>query len=162
MAGARCTPSLTIDMFKKGDVCTGPSVLTAEDRTKIVSRIHSLLFWVGEMIPQEITVDSRSISLRDVVFRYIMSESPSDQERRDAAQLADMLDQRVKDMEEEIKHGDVDRARACELMNEARSYLRAVDELRNATGKDAEVKRHALMKRVEDARRWKRFIEKVR
>jgi len=47
-------------------------------------------------------------------------------------------------------------------MNEARSYLRAADELRNATGEEADVKRHALMKRVDDARRWKRFIDKVR
>jgi hypothetical protein len=149
-------------MYEKQDVCEGPAALTKEDRAKIASRIHSLLFWVGEMIPQEIEVERRSIPLRDVVFRYIMSESPSEEERKDAAALALMLDQLVKEMEEEIKHGDLTRARACELMNEARSYLRAVDELRNASGKEADVKRHALMNRVDDARRWKRFVEKVR
>jgi hypothetical protein len=144
------------------DVCDGPSVLTKDDRTRIASRIHSLLFWVGEMIPQEIRLENRSVPLREVVFRYIMSDSPSDEERKDAAALAQMLDQLVRDMEEEIKHGDVTRARACELMNEARSYLRAVDELRNASEKDADIKRHSLMNRVDDARRWKRFVEKVR
>jgi hypothetical protein len=37
-----------------------------------------------------------------------------------------------------------------------------VDELRTASGEDAEIKRHALMNRVDDARRWKRFVERVR
>ncbi|MDW5562276.1 MAG: DUF5788 family protein [Methanomassiliicoccus sp.] len=158
----RCTPSPTTDMVETRDVCEGSAALTKEDRAKIVSRIHSLLFWVGEMIPQEIRLENRSVPLRDVVFRFIMSESPSDQERKDVARLAQMLDQQVKEIETEIKTGDVTRTQACELMNEARSYLRAVDELRTASGKDAELKRHALMTRVEDARRWKRFVEKVR
>jgi hypothetical protein len=149
-------------MAETWDVCEGTAALTKEDRARIVSRIHSLLFWVGEMIPQGIEMEGRSIPLRDVVFRYIMSDSPSDEERKEAARLAYMLDQHVGDMEEEIKHGDLTRARACELMNEARAYLRAVDELRNASGKEAEIKRHALMSRVDDARRWKRFVEKVR
>lgn len=144
------------------DVCEGPPALTSEDRARIVSRIHSLLYWVGEMIPQEIELEHRRVPLRDVVFRYIMSDSPSEEERRDAEALAQLLDQLVKDMEEEIKHGNVTRAEACELMNEARSYLRAADELRSATGEEADVKRHALMKQVDDARRWKRFVEKVR
>lgn len=149
-------------MTETRDVCEGTAALTKEDRAKIVSRIHSLLFWVGELIPQEIDVEGRSIPLRDVVFRYIMSDSPSDEERKEAARLAFMLDQHVGEMEEEIKHGDLTRARACELMNEARAYLRAVDELRSASGQEAEIKRHALMNRVDDARRWKRFVEKVR
>lgn len=149
-------------MAETRDVCEGTAALTKEDRARIVSRIHSLLFWVGEMIPQEVEIEGRSVPLRDVVFRYIMSDSPSDEERKEAARLAYMLDQHVGGMEEEIKHGDLTRARACELMNEARAYLRAVDELRNASGKEAEIKRHALMSRVDDARRWKRFVEKVR
>jgi len=149
-------------MAETRDVCEGTAALTKEDRARIVSRIHSLLFWVGEMIPQEIDMEGRSIPLRDVVFRYIMSDSPSDEERKEAARLAFMLDQHVGEMEEEIKHGDLTRARACELMNEARAYLRAVDELRSASGQEAEIKRHALMNKVDDARRWKRFVEKVR
>jgi hypothetical protein len=149
-------------MPEKWEVCEGSPSLTPEDRAKIVSRIHSLLFWVGELIPQEISLEGRTVPLRDVVFHYIMSDEPTDRERKEAAALAHMLEELVKEMEEEIKHGDVTRAKACELMNEARSYLRAVDELRTASGKDAELKRHSLMTRVEDARRWKRFVEKVR
>ncbi len=161
MGAVRCIPSPITDMHAQ-DVCEGPPALTSEDRAKIVSRIHSLFYWVGEMIPQEIELEHRRVPLRDVVFNYIMSDSPSEDDRKDAEALARLLDRSVKDMEEEIKHGDLTRAEACELMNEARSYLRAADELRNATGEEADVKRHALMKRVDDARRWKRFIDKVR
>jgi hypothetical protein len=149
-------------MLNTRDVCTGPSALTKDDRAKIISRIHSLLFWVGEMVPQEIEEEGRSIHLRDVVFRYLTDEHPTDEDRREAAALAELLDRHVQEIEAEIKGGDINRTQACALMNEARSYLRAVDELLSAKGEEAEVKRQDLMARVEDARRWKHFVDKVR
>lgn len=144
------------------EVCSGPEALTPEDRAKIISRIHSLLFWVGEIIPQEIQIEDRAIKLRDVVFNYLITENPTDEERKDAEVLAELLDKHVKEVETEILRGDIGRAEACELMNEARSYLRAVDELRTSKGDEADLKRHDLMNRVEDARRWQHFVDKVK
>ncbi|MBI0582999.1 MAG: hypothetical protein ISF22_02095 [Methanomassiliicoccus sp.] len=149
-------------MREARDVCEGTSALTAEDRGRIISRIHSLLFWVGEMIPQEITIEDRSVRLRDTVYHYITNDAPTEQEQEDAAVLAELLDRHVREIEADIKHGDVSRQQACDLMNEARSILRAVDELRNARGEAAEIKRQDLMKRIEDVRRWQRFVDQVR
>jgi Family of unknown function (DUF5788) len=144
------------------DVCSGPAVLTSEDRNKIISRIHSLLFWVGETIPQEVRIEDRTVPLRDVVYNYLISENPTEEERKDAEVLAELLDKHVKEIEVEIRSGSVGRAEACGLMNEARSFLRAVDELRTSKGEEAEFRRHDLMNRVEDARRWQRFIDRVK
>lgn len=141
------------------DVCSGPSTLSHDDRAKIVSRIHSLLYWVGEMIPQEIVVDGRTVLLRDAVFNYLMSEDPAPEVRKDAELLATFLEAKEKELEMEIKVDDINRSEACELMNEARSYLRAVDELRHSKGEEGEIKRHDLMKRVEDAKRWHKFMK---
>ncbi len=149
-------------MLDLKDACSGPGVLTSGDRGKIISRIHSLLFWVGEIIPQEIQIEDRTVKLRDVVFNYLIAENPTEEERKDAEVLAVLLDKHVKEVETEILRGDIGRAEACELMNEARSYLRAVDELRASKGDEAELKRHDLMNRVEDARRWQQFVDKVR
>lgn len=144
------------------DVCQGPPRLSREDRDKIVSRIHSLLFWVGEVIPQDIVVEDRRVNLRDIVFNYIVRDSHTEEERREAETLARLLDDRIKDMEREIKHGDMTRARACELMNEARSLMRAVDELRSTSEGDDQVRHRELMGKVDDAKRWQEFLKEVR
>jgi hypothetical protein len=157
-----CTPSPTTRMPDTRDVCQGPPRLTREDRDKIVSRIHSLLFWVGEIIPQEIIVEDRKVSLRDVVFNYIVRDSHTEEERREAETLAGLLDDRIRELEREIKHGDVTRSKACGLMNEARSLMRAVDELRSTSEKDDRIKYHELMGKVEDAKRWRDFLKEVR
>lgn len=149
-------------MIESKDVCTGPPALTKEERARIISRIHSLLYWVGEMVPQEIREGDRSIPLRDVVYNYLTNDNPTEEEKRDAAILSDLLEKRVRDLEESIRMDDVDRKEACGMMNEARSYLRAVDELRSVKGEDADVKRHQLMAQVDDARRWKKFIDTVK
>jgi hypothetical protein len=148
-------------MDDKADLCEGTAALTAEDRARIVARIHSLLFWVGEAIPQEIRLEDRTVPLRDVVYRYIVNPEPSPEERKNAEVLAEMLDREAGKLEAEIHRNDLSRKEACELMDEARSLLRAVEELRNATGDDVSIKRHDLMKRVEDAQRWRRFVDRV-
>ncbi len=144
------------------DVCSGSGILSSEDRGKIISRIHSMLFWVGEIIPQEIKIEDRTVQLRDVVFNYLIKENPTKEERKDAEVLAELLDKHVKEIEAEIRRGDANRADACELMNEARSYLRAVDELRTSKGDEMEIKMHGLIQRVEDARRWQHFVDMVK
>jgi len=144
------------------DVCQGPPRLSREDRDKIVSRIHSLLFWVGEVIPQDIVVGDRKVNLRDIVFDYIVRDSHTEEERREAETLDRLLDDKIKEMEREIKHGDVTRAKACGLMNEARSLMRAVDELRSTSEKDDQIKYRELMGKVEDAKRWQEFLKEVR
>jgi hypothetical protein len=47
-------------------------------------------------------------------------------------------------------------------MNEARSLLRAVDELRSTSEKDDQIKYRELMGKVEDAKRWQEFLKEVR
>jgi hypothetical protein len=121
-----------------------------------------MLFWLGETIPQSIKLEGRTVPLHDVVFNYLIKDSHTPDEKKDAEVLAEMLDSKAKEIEHDIKTGNVSRSEACELMNEARSYLRAVDELRTASEKDGEVKRHDLMKRVEDAKRWQKFVKEAR
>ena len=52
--------------------------LTAEERKKILSRFHSLLFWVGEFVPELEEVEGREMPLRDVVFRFITERYPDE------------------------------------------------------------------------------------
>ncbi len=137
--------------------------LTEEDRRKIVARIHSLLFWVGKLIPEHLDVEDRSLPLRDIVYHYMENENPSPEQTKDALALATMLERRANSLEEEIKHDEaLTRREACDIMNEVTGLLRAVDEIRWADSESAKIKRKTLMSRIEDNKRWQKFIKEVR
>jgi len=104
----------------------------------------------------------RQLPLRDVVFHYLDNDSPSAEERSDALALASMLEKKADVLEEEIKHDpNLTRRDACEIMNEVTGLLRAVDEIRSADSESASIKRKALMSRVEDTKRWQKFLKDV-
>ncbi len=49
------------------------------------------------------------------------------------------------------------------MLEEICGLLRAIDELRSAESVEkAEFKKEALMSKVEDARRWQKFVESIK
>jgi hypothetical protein len=86
------------DLKSASEVCTGPSALSHDDRLKIISRIHSMLFWLGETIPQSIKLEGRTVPLHDVVFNYLIKDSHTPDEKKDAEVLAEMLDSKAKEI----------------------------------------------------------------
>lgn len=143
------------------DLCEGNSPLTASDRSLLIARIHSLLNWCGERIPDHIVIGGKVVDLREIVFNYLTKDDHTEEEKRQADALANLLINEEQQLEEAIKAKDTGRQQACLLTHEARSLLRAVDELRSSTGIEAEIKKIVLMKKVEDAKRWHEFMKKV-
>ena len=144
------------------DLCKGSSPLSPSDRSRIISRIHSLLNWVGELLPQQIEIEGRSIDLRDVVYDYLIKDDHTPGEKQQALALADMLLTEETRLEGEIRTEDLDRQHACEICHEARMLLRAVDELRVAPCEEVEVRKLGLLKKVEDAKRWDKFVKRLK
>ncbi|MBI0583205.1 MAG: hypothetical protein ISF22_03155 [Methanomassiliicoccus sp.] len=156
-------PLLCTDQMRDSvGLCEGTAPLTPSDRGRIIARIHSLLNWCGELIPQQIEVGGRQIDLRDVVYDYITKDNITDEEKQQAIALADMLSEEEDKLEEAIRTGDVDRQRACELSHEARMLLRAVDELRSSPAEAADVKKLHLLKKIDDEKRWNKFVKQLR
>ena len=52
-------------------------LLTREEREKVMARIRSLFFWVGETIPDEVEISGRRVPLRDLVHDFIHKRSES-------------------------------------------------------------------------------------
>jgi hypothetical protein len=136
--------------------------LTPKDRAKILSRFHSLLFWVGEFVPEMEELEGREVSLRDVVFRFITEQSPGEETVKRAQELASLLENKAKAMEKDLATKDMERERAYRLMHEALGLLRAVDELRDLRMKDRRLKAQALVAKVSDERRWLDFVKRTR
>ncbi|MGD0816905.1 MAG: DUF5788 family protein [Methanomassiliicoccales archaeon] len=144
---------------KVGD---GSEYLSESERRAIISRIHSLLFWVGKFIPQHEIVEGRQIDLRDVIFQFISKDNPSPEDIQGAKDLADILESKARELEKQIKDHEVTRANAYQMLDEICGLLRAVDELRNSHGNLAIYKKTALMAKVSDERRWLQFVDQLK
>ena len=140
----------------------GSERLTEVDRRAIISRIHSLLFWVGKFVPQHEIIEGREIDLRDIIFRFVSKEDPTPEDIQGAKDLAERLEKKARELEKEIRVDEVTRADAYRMMDEICGLLRAVDELRNSHGDVALYKKTALMEKVNDQKRWLQFVDQLR
>jgi len=136
--------------------------LTAEERKKVLSRFHSLLFWVGENVPDTEDLDGLKVPLKDVVFRFITEQQPDEDTVRSAHELARTLESKARSLENDLRLEPMERETAYQVMHEARGLLRAVDELRDIKLVDRNVKARELMTKVSDEKRWLSFLKKIR
>ncbi len=135
--------------------------LSEEDRQKILSRVHSLLFWLGKLIPEEELLEGESIPLREVVFRFIMKENPSPEDVQGATDLANALEAKAKNLEKQLHDGQLTKGEAHMLLDEICGLLRAVDDIRKSKGASASLMAKTVMNRVQDERRWLDFVKNV-
>jgi hypothetical protein len=140
----------------------GSERLTDRERKAIISRMHSLLFWVGKFIPEHEIVEGTQVDLRDVIFRFISKEDPTPEDIQGAKDLADVLERKARDLEKQLNNNQVTRADAYKLLDEVCGLLRAVDELRNSHGDLAIYQKTALMSKVNDEKRWLHFVDQLR
>ena len=136
--------------------------LRPEERVKILSRIHSLLFWVGENVPEAEELDGRNVPLKDVVFRFITEQQPSEDTVRAAHELASALESKARSLEKDLRLEPMEKETAYRVMHEALGLLRGVDELRNIKLEDRDVKAREIMSKVSDEKRWLGFLQEIR
>jgi hypothetical protein len=137
------------------------SPLTEADRAKIISRIHSLLYWLGKFVPSDEIIEGHDVKLRNVIYAYVSNPNPSPEEVEGALALADVLEKKARSLEEDLKVRDMSKGQAHVLLDEICGLLRAVEDIRRANGPAAQVKADALMAKVKDERRWLEFVKQV-
>ena len=140
----------------------GSEKLSDTERKAIISRIHSMLFWVGKFIPQHEIIEGRDVDLRDLTFQFISNEHPSQEDIQGAKELADILENKARELEKQLEIHEITRANAYQMLDEICGLLRAVDDLRNSHGDVAKYKKQALMAKVNDERRWLQFIDELK
>ncbi|MFA5312827.1 MAG: DUF5788 family protein [Methanomassiliicoccales archaeon] len=134
--------------------------LTAKERERVLGRIHSALFWVGEHIPDSYVIDGKALPLKDTIFKIITDEDVSDEDIVNARKLAALLEPEARRLEREIKKDDpLSRKDAHVLLDEVLGLMRGVDELRGLDKEGRELKKAALMKKVDDEKHWLKFVE---
>jgi len=144
----------------KWDLDTSP--LTEEDRAKILARIHSALYWLGRFIPEEEILEGKKLPLRDIIFKFVSKEQPSEEEVEVALSLADSMKRKAIELEDSLKSEEhLTKGQAHMLLDEICGLMRGVDEVRTSKGADAQLKAQALMTKVKDEKRWQEFLKSV-
>ncbi len=138
-------------------------LLTGEDRAKMIARIHSLVYWVGMLIPEHEVVGDSEIDLREIVYNLTSKEKLSPDDIVQVNELIRLLKAKERDLEKRLAHDSMTLNSAKELLEEICGLLRAIDELRSVeTPEKAEFRKSDLMSRVEDAKRWQKFVESIK
>lgn len=141
----------------------GRRLLTSEEREKMVATIHSMVFWVGVLVPEWEIIGDREMELRETVYRLSTKEHLTDEDIGRIDKLVKMLQVREKELEGKLVHDPMTVDAAKALGEEIRGLLKAIYDLRSAETDDhASVGKDEVMARVEDARRWKDFVEQIK
>lgn len=138
-------------------------LLTPEERAKMLSRIHSLVYWVGTMIPEHEVLGGSEIDLRQVVYDLVTKEELTPEDRRKVDELIAQLRMKARSLEAKLAKDTLVVEKARELLEEICGLLKAIDELRTAESMDlAEFRKRELMGKIDDARRWQRFVDSIK
>jgi hypothetical protein len=151
------------DLDRQSGRVDGRRLLTSEEREKMIATIHSMVFWVGVLVPEWEIVGDREMELREIVYRLSTKEHLTDEDIGMIDRLVKTLEVREKELESKLAHDPMTVDAAKALGEEIRGLLKAIYDLRSAETDDhASVGKDEVMARVDDARRWKDFVEQIK
>jgi hypothetical protein len=148
---------------RPGESIDARRLLTPDDRAKMLARIHSLVYWVGMLIPERELLGDSEIDLREVVYDLTNKEDLTKEDEAKVHELITLLKQKEHDLEKKLAHDPMNLETAKDLLEETCGLLRAIDELRSVESVEkAEFRKQEVMNRVEDAKRWQKFVEAIK
>ena len=138
-------------------------LLTPEERARMLARIHSLVYWVGMLIPEQEILGDSEIDLREVVYDLTNKEKFTPEDVARVNQPVNLLKAKEKTLETSLTRDQMTVDTAKGLLDEICGLLRAIDELRSVeTPQKAEFRKQEVMSRIEDAKRWKKFVDSIK
>ena len=129
----------------------------------MLSRIHSLVYWVGMLIPEHEILGGSELDLREIVYDITNKEKLSPEDTAKVNKLIDLLRKKEHELERRLEHDRLTIDTAKGMLEEICGLLRAIDELKSVESPEkAEFRKNELMTRVEEAKRWQHFVESIR
>jgi hypothetical protein len=141
----------------------GDEILSEDERQRILDRAHSVLAWVGNLVPDKESFDGIVVDLRETVFALRNKKDLSDTDRQLAHILIQKIRKRKKELEEHLKHDVLTRDLAMALLDELSGLVKAINDLHDVEfARDLDVRKAEIMNRVDDERRWQEFLRRLK
>ena len=140
-------------------------IITENEREHLLFKLHRYLAWVGEPLPDMITINSREIRLHDLIWKLIKKESLSEQERQWVKNLIRLLEGKEDFNENCLQNANLTKSQAKQLYDEAAGLLRAIMDLRDLEEgriRKADFDEVSTRDRLQDARRWVNFVKHMK
>ena len=139
------------------------TLLTVDERAMLLSRVHSLVYWVGMLIPEHELLGGSEIELREVVYNLTTKDHLTNEEVAQVDELIRLIKAKEYILERRLAHDPMTLDTAKAMVEETCGLLRAIDELRTVeTVEKAEFRKADVISRLDDARRWQRFVESIK
>ena len=138
--------------------------ISDEERQRLISKLHRLLVWVGEPLPDQMIIDGETIRVHEVVWSCIHKKEFTIQEKVRFEELISLLEKKEKYYEEILQRKNVTREDAKKLYHEIACILRAIMDIRECREGKVKLKesRDQLEYETKDAKRWISFLKNVR
>jgi hypothetical protein len=146
-----------------GEQLAHDDYITDEERQHLISGLHRLLVWVGEPLPDTVSVDGRVIEVHEAIWQCIHDKDITDEEKSNLEDIARLLEKKEKEYEDELQDAHLTRAEADKLYHEIASIMRAIPDIRECETGKVNLKRHDedIIRRIDDAKRWMTFLKTV-
>ena len=133
------------------DLIDARMLLTPEERAKMLARIHSLVYWVGMLVPERELLAGSEIDLREVVFKLTNKDVLTPEEQAQVHELIRLLREKERSLEKRLARDPMTVETAQSLLEEICGLLKAMDELRTVESPDrAKLRKSELLNRLED------------
>jgi len=135
------------------------------EREHMLFELHRYLAWVGESIPEMITIDGKDFQLHELVWKLIQKKRLTESEKTCVKWLIHKLENIEQIDEEKIEKAHLTRAQAELIQDEAAGLLRAIMDLKDleeGNTSQADFKKLNIADKVEDARRWVKYMKQMR
>lgn len=73
--------------------------ITDEERQRLISKLHRLLVWVGESLPDVVNVDGKTVDVHNVIWWCIHKKEFTEEEKNNFKEIASLLEKKEKDYE---------------------------------------------------------------
>lgn len=137
--------------------------ITDEERRHLISGLHRLLVWVGEPLPETVSIDGKTLEIRETVWQCIHDKDVTEEEKYNLGEIARLLEKKEKEYEDTLQGANLTHEDADQLYHEIASIMRAIIDIKECETGKVNLKEHNedISQRIDDAKRWMNFLKTV-
>ena len=137
--------------------------ITDEERQHLISELHRLLVWVGEPLPDIVTVNGDIINVHETVWWCIHKKEFTEKEKAHFKELTHLLEMKEKNCEKILQIANLTHEEADKLYHEIASIMRAIIDIKDCETGKIKLKEYNedIMRKIEDAKRWVTFLKNI-
>ena len=114
------------------------------------------------LIPEHEILGGSELDLREIVYELTTKEKLTPEDTAKVNKLIGLLRKKQHELESRLEHDRMTIDAAKGMLEEICGLLRAIDELKSVESVEkAEFRKRELMTRVEEAKRWQKFVESI-